>query len=279
MKLFLCNRSKDIDIAKQAIADLLTKSENFIAIQQEVEHSENWQKKVEQKMQESDFVVFLLGSDTFESEQIIWEYAKAKDLNKQIVGYKLSNASEQSILFCQGFQVFENPEYCIKFLTKTYDDDRKLKLDQYKIMVSSTEKVTENRMKVNNLFFTITSSILSVGFVLGKTFGFSIKAMLGMLTLTILSLIVSYFWEKLILSYALLNRGKFKVIDKIEKQLRTNMFEDEWKILTQEIKYEPNSKTETTIIEYFRIFIYVVGAFELFYIGYLIYQTLPKCVC
>ncbi len=279
MKIFVCNRSKDIDLAKQAIADLLSKSEYFIAVQQEVDHSENWQKKVEQKMQESDFVFFLLGADTFESDQIIWEYAKAKDLNKQIVGYKLNNASEQSILFCQGFQVFENPEHCIKFLTKTYDDDRKLKLDQYKIMVSSTEKVTENRMKVNNLFFTITSSILSVGFVLGKTFGFSIKAMLGMLALTILSLIVSYFWEKLILSYALLNRGKFKVIDKIEKQLRTNMFEDEWKILTQEIEYEPNSKTETTIIEYFRIFIYIVGVFELFYIGYLVYQTLPKCGC
>lgn len=279
MKIFVCNRSKDKNIAKQAIDDLLKKSENFIAVQQEIEQSETWQKKVEQKMQESDFVLFLLGDNTFESEQIIWEYAKAKDLNKQIIGYKLSNASEQSILFCQGFQVFENPEHCVKFLTKTYDDDRKLKFDQYKIMVGSTEKVTENRMKVNNLFFTITSSILSVGFVLGKTFGFTLKAMLGMLTLTILSLIVSYFWEKLIQSYALLNRGKFKVIDKIEKQLRTNMFEDEWKILTQEIKYEPNSKTETTIIEYFRIFIYVVGAFEIFYIGYLIYQTLPKCLC
>lgn len=279
MKLFVCNRSKDKEIAKQAIEDLLNKSENFIAIQQEIEQSDTWQKKVEQKMQESDFVLFLLGDDTFESEQIIWEYAKAKDLNKQIIGYKLSNVSEQSILFCQGFQVFDNPEHCVKFLTKTYDDDRKLKFDQYKIMVGSTEKVTENRMKVNNLFFTITSSILSVGFVLGKTFGFTLKAMLGMLTLTILSLIVSYFWEKLIQSYALLNRGKFKVIDKIEKQLRTNMFEYEWKILTQEIKYEPNSKTETKIIEYFRVFIYVVGAFELIYIGYLIYQTLPKCIC
>jgi hypothetical protein len=279
MKLFICNRSKDKEAAKQAIDDLLNKSENFIAIQQEIEQSEVWQKKVEQKMQESDFVLFLLGADTFESEQIIWEYAKAKDLNKQIIGYKLSNASEQSIIFCQGFQVFDNPEHCVKFLTKTFDDDRKLKFDQYKIMVGSTENVTENRMKVNNLFFTITSSILSVGFVLGKTFGFTLKAMLGMLTLTILSLIVSYFWEKLIQSYALLNRGKFKVIDKIEKQLRTNMFEDEWKILTEEIKYEPNSKTETKIIEYFRVFIYVVGAFELFYIGYLIYQTLPKCVC
>jgi hypothetical protein len=277
MKLFVCNRSKDQIKAKQAIDELLTKSKNFVAIQQEIEQLETWQKRVEQKMQESDFVVFLLGADTFESEQINWEFAKAKDLNKPIIGYKLSCASEQSILFCQGFQVFEKPEHCIKFLTKTYDDDRKLKLDQYKIMVSSTEKVTENRMKVNNLFFTITSSILSVGFVLGKTFGFSIKAMLGMLTLTILSLILSYFWEKLILSYALLNRGKFKVIDKIEKQLRTNMFEDEWKILTEEIKYEPNSKTETKIIEYFRTFIYIIGLIELMYIGFLFYQTLQKC--
>ncbi|MBP6056558.1 MAG: TIR domain-containing protein [Candidatus Fonsibacter sp.] len=279
MKLFVCNRSKDRILSKQVVDELLTKSENSVAIQQEIQQSETWQKKVEQKMQESDFIVFLLGADTFESQQIIWEYAKAKDLNKQIIGYKLSDASEQSILFCQGFQVFENAKHCIKFLKKTYDDDRKLKLDQYQIMISSTEKVTENRMKVNNLFFTITSSILSVGFVLGKTFGFSIKAMLGMFTLTFLSLIVSYFWEKLILSYALLNKGKFKVIDKIEKQLRTNMFENEWKILTQEINYEPNSITEIKIIEYFRIFIYIFGIIELVYIGFLFHQTLPKCNC
>lgn len=279
MKLFVCNRSKDRILSKQVVDELLTKSENSVAIQQEIQQSETWQKKVEQKMQESDFIVFLLGADTFESQQIIWEYAKAKDLNKQIIGYKLSDASEQSILFCQGFQVFENAKHCIKFLKKTYDDDRKLKLDQYQIMISSTEKVTENRMKVNNLFFTITSSILSVGFVLGKTFGFSIKAMLGMFTLTFLSLIVSYFWEKLILSYALLNKGKFKVIDKIEKQLRTNMFENEWKILTQEINYEPNSITEIKIIEYFRIFIYIFGIIELVYIGFLFDQTLPKCNC
>lgn len=279
MKLFVCNRSKDKDIAKQAIDNLLNKSENFIAFQQEIEQSDTWQKKVEQKMQESDFVLFLLGADTFESEQIIWEYAKAKDLNKQIIGYKLSNASEQSILFCQGFQVFDNPEHCVKFLTKTYDDDRKLKFDQYKIMVGSTEKVTENRMKVNNLFFTITSSILSVGFVLGKTLDFSLKSMIGMFIMTIIALVISYFWEELIKSYALLNQGKFIVIDKLEKQLRTNMFEDEWKILTQKIKYKPNSKTETTIIEYFRKFIYIISVIEIIYIGYLLYQTLPKCVC
>lgn len=215
MKLFICNRSTDKVATEGVINDLLSTSENSIAIQQETEHSENWKILVEKKMQESDFIVFVIGADTFESEQIKWEYAKAKILNKQIVGYKLSTASKESILFCQGFQVFDKAEQCFKFLSKTYDDDRKLKFEQYKMMVSSTEKVTESRMKVNNLFFTITSSILSVGFVLGKTFGFTIAATIGMIVLTSMSLLVSYFWEKLIDSYGKLNTGKFKVIDKM----------------------------------------------------------------
>lgn len=194
-----------------------------------------------------------------------------------VVGIKLNEITEDSILFCQGFQVFDNAEQSFKYLTKTYEDDRKLKFEQYKMMVSSTEKVTESRMKVNNLFFTITSSILSVGFVLGKTFGFTIAAMIGMFVLTVLSFVVSFFWERLIDSYGKLNTGKFKVIDKIEKQLRTNMFEDEWKILTEEIKYEPNTRTETKVITYFRIFIVIVGVFQIIYLGYLLFQLIPSC--
>jgi hypothetical protein len=276
MKLFICNRSTDKSATEVIINELLTVSEKAIAIQHETEHSENWKTLVEKKMQDSDFIVFVIGADTFESEQIKWEYAKAKILNKQIVGYQLSSASVESILFCQGFQVFDKAEQCFKFLSKTYEDDRKLRFEQYKIMVSSTEKVTESRMKVNNLFFTITSTILSVGFVLGKTFGFSIAATTGMIVLTFLSLLVSFFWEKLIDSYGKLNTGKFKVIDKIEKQLRTNMFEDEWKILTEEIKYEPNTRTETKVIKYFRIFIIAVGIIEILYLIYNLCPVLPK---
>jgi hypothetical protein len=144
-------------------------------------------------------------------------------------------------------------------------------------MVSSTEKVTDSRLKVNNLFLTVSSTIISIGFVLGKTFGFTLPVLIVMLVLTALALLISYSWEKLINSYALLNKGKFRVIDKIEKQLRTNMFEDEWEILTQDIKYKPNSETEKNIVKYFRIFIIILGILELIYLSYLIYLTLPKC--
>lgn len=278
MKLFVCNRSTDLSATQSVIDELFVESKNFIAVQQEIEHSENWKTLVENKMNESDFVLFIVGDSTFESEQIIWEYAKAKDLNKRIIGYKLPSATEESILFCQGFQVFENVQNCFEFLKKVFEDDRKLKFEQYKIMVSSTEKVTDSRLKVNNLFLTVSSTIISIGFVLGKTFGFTIPVVVGMLVLTALALLISYSWEKLIKSYALLNQGKFKVIDKIEKQLRTNMFEDEWEIL-KKINYKPNSETEKDIVKYFRIFIIILGVLELIYLGYLIFPHLPKCGC
>lgn len=279
MKIFICYRSIDKVKGDETIEALLKDSENSVAILKQTEHVENWKEIVETRIKESDFVAFLIGSETFKSEQIIWEYAKAKSLNKQIIGIKLDNASDESILFCQGFQVFDNSIQALKYLDKIFTSDRQLKIEQYKIMVSSTEKVTDARMKVNNLFFTITSSILSVAFVLGKTYSFIPLSVLAMAVLTGLALLTTYFWDKLVNSYGKLNTGKFKVIDRIEKELRTNMFEEEWRILTQEIDYEPNTKTETRIVERFRFFIFLTLAIEISYLLYELYQLYPITLC
>lgn len=278
MKIFICFRSIDKVKSDETILSLLNVSENFVAVLTQTEHVENWKEIVEARIKESDFVAFLIGSETFKSDQIIWEYAKAKSLNKQIIGIKLDNATEESILFCQGFQVFDNTEQAFNYLSKVFANDRQLKIEQYKIMVSSTEKVTDARMRINNLFFTITSSILSVAFVLGKTYNFIPLSVLAMVVLTALALLTTYFWGKLIKAYGKLNTGKFKVIDRIEKELRTNMFEEEWRILTQEIDYDPNTKTETKIVLRFRFFIYLTLVIETFYLLYELYQlcTLNK---
>ena len=277
MKIFICNRSIDNKETENFINELLKYSENSVAIIRETEHSENWKLNVEKEMQGSDFVLFLLGTDTFESDQIKWEYAKSKELNKQIFGVKLSNVSQNSILFCQGFQVFDNEKQFYNHIKKVFEDDRQLLLEQYKIMVGSTEKVTEQRLKVNNLFLTVTSTILSITFIFGKALGFSVIATSGMLVLTIFAFLVTFFWEKLINSYGNLNKGKFIVIDRIEKQLRTNMFENEWKVLTEKIKYEPNTKTEVKVISRFRWFIFIIGLIELAYIGYNILKLYHIC--
>jgi hypothetical protein len=279
MRLFVCFRSIDQESGNKVISDLIKFSENSVAILNETLHSENWKENVEKKMQESDFVIFFIGRDTFTSKQIRWEYAKAKFLNKQIIGIKINNATNESPLSCQGFQVFENVEQSLKFLNNVYLTNRQLKIEQYKIMVSSTEKVTEQRLKVNNLFFTITSTIISLALILGKSYGFKTISVLGMSFLTLLALTTTYFWEKLITSYGKLNTGKFRIIDRIEKELRTNMFDEEWKILTQEIKYEPNSKTEVKIIERFRIFIIIFFCIELLFLMYKCILFIQNIIC
>jgi len=276
MKIFICHRSIDNTEANQVIEKLLQHSENSIAVLRETNHDDNWKKNVEQKFKDVDFVLFLIGSDTFDSNQLKWEYAKAKELNKRIIGVKLSNATKESILYCQAFQVFDNAKQSLPFLKKIFEEDQKLKLEQYKIMVGSTEKVTDQRLKVNNLFFTVTSSILSIGFILGKAFEFSVLGFIGMLIMTIMAFIVTFFWSKLIHSYGTLNTGKFTVIDKLEKQLRSNMFEDEWQIL-KEIGYEPNSRTEIKIIKRFRVFIVILAIFEIGYICYKYHPILSMC--
>lgn len=268
MKLFICCRNVEKELANQVVDNLFNCSKNSIAILQQFDYSDNWKNLVESKFKESDFIVFLIGAETFKSEQILWEYAKAKDLNKQIVGIKLPSATDESILFCQGFQVFNNAEESLDFLKEVYKNDRALKIEQYKIMVSSTEKVTDSRSKVNSLFFTITSTILSISFIVIKNYEFKLVSIGATIVLTLLALTTTFFWEKLVSSYGKLNTGKFKLVDKLEKELRTNMFEEEWKILTNDIKYQSNTKTETEVIKAFRIFIIVLLAVEILYLLY-----------
>lgn len=279
MKLFICCRNIEKELSNSIIKDLLAISKNSIAILQQFEYKDNWKTLVENKFKEADFVVFLIGSETFNSEQILWEYAKAKELNKQIIGIKLPTVTNESILFCQGFQVFDNAEESIDFLKEVYKNDRTLKIEQYKIMVSSTEKVTDSRLKVNSLFFTISSTILSISFIVVKTYNFKIASIGATLILTILAFITTLFWEKLIVAYGKLNTGKFKLIDRIEKELRTNMFEEEWKILTNDIKYQSNTKTETNVIKSFRWFIIILFVLEILYLIYKLNQIYNLNIC
>lgn len=279
MKIFFCFRSIDKINGNEIIAELLHNSENSVAILKQTEHVVNWKEIVESKIKNSDFVAILIGQETFQSEPIKWELEKARSLNKQIIAIKLRNVSAESIFNCQGFQVFDNSGQAYKYLDKTYLIDRQLKIEQYKMMVSSTEKVTDSRMKVNNLFFTITSSILSVTLVLGKTYSFIPLSVLAMVFLSVLALLTTYFWKKLVKSYGKLNSGKFKVIDRIEKDLRTNMFDEEWKILTEDINYEQNTTTEIKIVERFRYFILFLLIAEIIYLLYKIYKLYPICIC
>jgi hypothetical protein len=57
------------------------------------------------------------------------------------------------------------------------------------------------------------------------------------------------------------------------------MFEEEWKILTNDIKYQSNTKTETEVIIAFRTFIFILLVLELFYLLLKLNQTYHWNIC
>lgn len=63
-------------------------------------------------------------------------------------------------------------------------------------------------------------------------------------------LTICYYWYRLINSYAGLNRGKFEIIHKMEKQLPVQLFADEWTVLGEgknKKKYHPVTELEMRI--------------------------------
>lgn len=262
MLCFVCNRSLDSQESRVIIDELLCQSGMSVIIAQESESSVDWQKRVARKIEMCDCVLFLLGEDTHTSESIIWEYEESKRRNKRIYGLKLRASASAGIHRFSEVQLFDSPEQCVKNALSNYLSDRNVKMELFKILINSTEKVTEQRLKVNNIFLTVVSSILSASFIVGKSFQFSFLGSVVMLLLTLIALILTYFWEKLLASYGTLNMGKFELIGKMEKQFNVSMFKDEWSILRNQFSYKSNTQTELSITRKFRYAIMVFVVLE-----------------
>ncbi len=141
-------------------------------------------------------------------------------------------------------------------------------------MVGSTEKVTDQRQKANAFFLTIVTSLISISILIGKAFDFTFIAMVFFISLTILNLIIIDFWEKMIVSYGKLNKGKFVLIFELEQKLKANLFEREWEILTNKnnINYEPNTETEIKVVGLFKNFTCFMLTGEVVYVLFLLYK-------
>ncbi len=89
---------------------------------------------------------------------------------------------------------------------------------------------------------------------------------------SLIGLFLVYSWEKLVNSYGLLNKGKFEIIYRLEKQLRINHFEKEWDILQNKLKYQSTTVVEKQLINIFKVFLSLILISTLAYLTYLAYK-------
>lgn len=114
-----------------------------------------------------------------------------------------------------------------------YDDIELSKIfEQYKIMVESTDRISDKRATANQFFLSVLSFMLGI---IGVVSAFSTqeKWILGIwiLFISITGIILCIFWHRTIESYRQLNKCKFIIIHMIEQDLPLRIFDYEWKIL------------------------------------------------
>lgn len=115
--------------------------------------------------------------------------------------------------------------------TDSKEVDRMFEL--YKIMVASSEALVGRRQGVNTFFLTMNGALLTAaGLILGTGNDGQVKAA-GLMILAVTGAILAGAWNSLLLSFGQLNRGKFKVINRIEKLFPVAIFEAEWKALKE----------------------------------------------
>lgn len=104
--------------------------------------------------------------------------------------------------------------------------DRTELLEQYKLFVEMTDRVSERRHNANTFFLGVNTLIVGM---LGTLLGIDAAFVPFLaLTLAIAGGILCRVWLLLIASYKSLNDARFKVINRLEQQLPAAPFDWEW---------------------------------------------------
>ena len=137
--------------------------------------------------------------------------------------------------------VSESADYCDKYIEHL--------IEQYKIYVSSAEKISDRRQKANEFFLAVNTALVALlGFIVSKTNSDQIIEMLVIASLA--GIVMCYLWYRMVRSYDGLNSGKYKVIHLIERRLPLALYDTEWEVLGRGERkdlYEPFTKIEAKV--------------------------------
>lgn len=274
IRFFVANTSKEFVFVDIFIEKLTRLNPENIIVQEKI-NSQSWKKNVDRKIKNCDIFIVMIGQDTLKNSNIRWEISQAIKEGMLICGLKLPNfiSTKEVEQFVEEYPLFDGCEKLSSYAQSEMIELRKVRLESYKIFVSSTEKVTDQRSKIHTLFFTLLASLMTLSFLIAKAKNFDESGVIGIVLIALISLFLVKSWSKLVDSYGILNKGKFEVIYKLEKQLRVNYFEKEWDILVEKLDYKSNTSNEKEIINIFRFFLLAIIILCIVYLIFLKYKN------
>ena len=120
-----------------------------------------------------------------------------------------------------------------------YDSNKsEIILAQWQTCVEMANSVSQRRDQTNNIFITLNLAILAT---------ISISCNIKSLVILVSGIVFCCVWLSFINNYKLLNREKFKVIDRLESQLPAHPFREEWEKLQEVKKYKDGTFWEKVL--------------------------------
>ena len=208
------------------------------------------------KIKKAQMVVFFVGEASHTSENIDWEIRTAIKLKKPIYTVKLNEAfdlnaplavsdpfSKEKKLYSKSSDLNDITELIKKHESGDYkvfnqgleSIDKNILLEQYKLFLQTSEDLVSRRQNVNNFYISINSALMAAfGIILALDI-FSIYKFFTCILLSVVGIILSVSWIKLLASYGDLNSSKMKIISYIEKQLPASLYDAEWAALSDKL--------------------------------------------
>lgn len=279
MNIFIIHSGQDQQEVASHIAAL--KRENF-DIRALILKNGNalWKVDAGSKIKRAHFVVFFIGENSHKSPYIAWEIKKAIQWGKPIYTIKLkpSNQRHPALTVCDPF----SGEDCQYDTETTFDGfsellknhftgqynvfngdidkiDKSILLEQYKSFLQTSEDLVFRRQNVNNFYISINSILLTI---FGGLFPLELldryKLLIGGL-FSLIGIVLSVSWAKILDAYGNLNSSKMKIISSIEKCLPASLYDAEWAALSDKLnakRYVSFTENEKKLPVIF-IFIYI----------------------
>ncbi len=254
MRVFVIHRSHQLRKAKSVIS-VISKSNRlglkprYLKCATEID----WKRLAEQEIFLSEAVIVFSQKDCSESENARWEIDKAKSMGKAVVYIEDSSENVSALEALTEIRDFNSEfESCFNEVSP----DSNLNFELYKIMVETSEELIRRRQITNGFFITLIGGIVSVSGYLTKEGIVATSSVWLLFFPTLVGILLCRSWRNLIENYGKLNRGKFRVIHKIESQFDAKIFSAEWIALgkgARPEKYRSFTETEKRVPLLFEI--------------------------
>lgn len=224
-----------------------------------------WKRITLDYLKDSDLVIYLAGEHY--SDNVDWEINEAKKIGHKVFCLKLRDDVELNDERLKIFDDYDSKpalkvdpvsfekiadmvkgdrEHLHNKLFETGVTDNKTLVEQYRMLLSTSESLIERRQKLTTTYLTIFSALLPV-----LTFMLSQKMIfmnIGCAIISLISILLCFSWRSAIDSYGKSNAAKFAILEEMEKQFPASMFASEWVVLKKTTsRYRSYTSRETLI--------------------------------